>query len=171
MTDLKSSSYEQVRHKSPTEMLVARPLVVACAPLRSQVNLSSIVRTAGCCGVSRIIACGSGKIDRKLARDGADTVEIEVHRSLAPVIKKLRSQDYRVVALEQTTHSVNLHTYAFPRKTALIIGNERLGLSSDELALADDCVEIPVWGLPHSYNVATATAMALYEYCRQFPQG
>ncbi|MEM1304885.1 MAG: TrmH family RNA methyltransferase, partial [Planctomycetota bacterium] len=29
----------------------------------------------------------------------------------------------------------------------------------------------PVWGLPHSYNVATATCMALYEYCRQFPAG
>ena len=26
---------------------------------------------------------------------------------------------------------------------------------------------IPVFGLPYSYNVATATAMALYEYCRQ----
>jgi tRNA G18 (ribose-2'-O)-methylase SpoU len=51
----------------------------------------------------------------------------------------------------------------------LVIGNERLGLAPDALALMDDCVEIPVWGLPYSYNVATATAMALYEYCRQHP--
>ena len=50
-----------------------------------------------------------------------------------------------------------------------MIGNERAGLAEDELALMDDCVEIPVWGLPYSYNVATATAMALYEYCRQYP--
>ena len=39
------------------------------------------------------------------------------------------------------------------------------------LALVDDVVEIPVYGLPFSYNVATAAAMALYEYCRQFPEG
>ena len=39
------------------------------------------------------------------------------------------------------------------------------------LRMLDDVVEIPVYGLPHSYNVATATAMALYEYCRQFPRG
>jgi tRNA G18 (ribose-2'-O)-methylase SpoU len=32
-------------------------------------------------------------------------------------------------------------------------------------------VEIPVYGLPYSYNVATATAMALYEFCRQYPSG
>ena len=28
-----------------------------------------------------------------------------------------------------------------------------------------------VHGLPHSYNVATAAAMALYEFCRQYPRG
>jgi tRNA G18 (ribose-2'-O)-methylase SpoU len=39
------------------------------------------------------------------------------------------------------------------------------------LPLLDKVVEIPVYGLPHSYNVATATTMALYEYCRQFPRG
>ena len=55
--------------------------------------------------------------------------------------------------------------------TALVIGNERTGLTPDLLKLLDDVVEIPVWGLPFSYNVATATTMALYEYCRQYPEG
>ena len=36
------------------------------------------------------------------------------------------------------------------------------------LAELDDVIEIPVYGLPHSFNAATAAAMALYEYCRQF---
>jgi len=64
-----------------------------------------------------------------------------------------------------------MHEYQFPRKTALVIGNERTGLTPDALGLLDDVVEIPVWGLPFSYNAATATAMALYEYCRQWPEG
>ena len=37
--------------------------------------------------------------------------------------------------------------------------------------LVDAVVEIPVLGLPYAYNVANATAMALYEYCRQFSAG
>jgi hypothetical protein len=28
-----------------------------------------------------------------------------------------------------------------------------------------------VWGMPFSYNVATATTMAVYEYCKQYPGG
>jgi tRNA G18 (ribose-2'-O)-methylase SpoU len=75
------------------------------------------------------------------------------------------------VGLEQTTGTHTLHTFAFARKTALVVGNERSGLGEEELRLLDDVVEIPVYGLPYSYNVATAAAMALYEYCRQFPQG
>jgi tRNA G18 (ribose-2'-O)-methylase SpoU len=139
--------------------------------MRSNVNLSNIVRTAGCCGITRLIACGSPKIDKTIARDGADQVAIEAHRTLLPVLKELRGAGYTLVGLEQATHSTSLHAYAFPRLTALVIGNERLGLTDEELRQVDAVVEIPVWGLPYAYNVATATAMALYEYCKQYPQG
>jgi tRNA G18 (ribose-2'-O)-methylase SpoU len=163
------SEFEQVRHRPPTPLATPRELVVACAPMRSNVNLSTIARTAGCCGVQRMIVCGNARIDRTIARDGADAVQLEVRNTLPPALRRLRDDGYRLVGLEQTTNSRNLHSYPFERRTALVIGNERLGLTEDELALMDDCVEIPVWGLPYSYNVATATAMALYEYCKQYP--
>jgi tRNA G18 (ribose-2'-O)-methylase SpoU len=164
-----AARFEQVRHRPPAPLAAPRELVLACAPMRSNVNLSAIVRTAGCCGVERVIVCGNARIDRTIARDGADAVRLEVRNSLPPALRRLRDEGYRLVGLEQTTNSANLHDYAFPRRTALVIGNERLGLGEPELALLDDCVEIPVWGLPYSYNVATASAMALYEYCKQHP--
>lgn len=159
------------RHKPPTPLVQPRELVLCCAPMRSNVNLSNIVRTAGCCGLTRLIACGHPKIDKTIARDGADQVQIESHRTLPPVLKELKTQGYTLVGLEQTTNSTSLHDFRFPRRAALVIGNERLGLTDEELALVDHVVEIPVWGLPYAYNVANATAMALYEYCRQFPAG
>jgi len=143
---------------------------VVCAPLRSNVNLSRIARAASCCGLERIVATGQAKLDRRIARDGADTLKIEIHRSLPPVLGEMRTAGYRLVGLEQTTDSHDLHYYPFQRKTALVIGNERTGLTPELLALLDDIVEIPVWGMPFSYNVATATAMTLYEYCRQYPE-
>lgn len=118
-----------------------------------------------------MICTGTAKLDRKIARDGADTIALEVHRTLPPVLSKLRDEGFRLVGLEQTTNSQNLHQYRFERRTALVVGNERTGLTDDLLRLLDDAIEIPVWGLPYSYNVATATTMAVYEYCRQFPEG
>ncbi|MEM6656312.1 MAG: TrmH family RNA methyltransferase [Planctomycetota bacterium] len=162
---------EHVRHKPPTALDRPRELVVACMPLRSAVNLSRIARAAGCCGVTRIVAAGRAKLDPQVARDAVDTVALDTPRTLAPALERLRADGHRLVGLEQTTNSVSLHDYRFARRTALVIGNERQGISDDLLPLLDDTIEIPVWGLPHSYNVATATCMALYEYCRQFPAG
>lgn len=165
------AKFEHLRHKSPRQLSEPRGLVLACAPLRTAVNLSRIARAAGCCGVTRLVCTGRAKLDPKIARDAAQTLTLECHRSLVPALKKLREEGYTLVGLEQTTNSTNLHEYQFPRPTALVIGNERQGLTEDALAELDAVVEIPVWGLPYSYNVATATVMAMYEYCRQWPDG
>lgn len=170
------SKFIHQRHKDLAELDRPRELVVACAPLRSNVNLSRIARTAGCCGVSTLVCCGNAKIIDKIARDSIDdenptAVAIEVHRTLAPALKELKQAGYRLVGLEQTTDSRSLYDFRFERRSVLILGNERQGLEEDVLRLVDDVVEIPVYGLPYAYNVATAAAMALYEYCRQFPRG
>ena len=55
------------------------------------------------------------------------------------------------------------------RRTALVIGNERTGLDEELLGKLERVAEIPMAGLPYSLNAATSTAIAIYEYCRQFP--
>lgn len=161
----------QFRHKPLVELERPRELIVACPPMRSNINLSRIVRVAGGCAVERVICCGNAKVIGKIARDGASQVTIDVRRTLPGPLKELREQGYRLVALEQTETSRNLHEYQFDRRTVLVVGNERHGVTDDLLRLVHDTVEIPVWGLPYSYNAATAATMALYEYCRQFPRG
>ncbi len=165
------SEYTQERHKPPARLDRPRELVVACPPMRSNVNLSRIARAAGCCGVERMICCGNAKVIGKIARDAADVLNIETHRTLPPVLLKLRAEGFQIVGLEQTSNAKPIWEFNFSRRTALVIGNERSGIESDVLALLDHAVEIPVYGLPYAHNAATAAAMALYEFCRQYPQG
>lgn len=161
------TEFTHVRHKPPSDSPGARELIVACPQMRSNVNLSRIIRVAGCCGVRRVIVCGKQKIDRKIARDALDQIEIETRRSLPPVLKRLREEDYQLVGLEQATNSQCLYEFPFRKRTALVIGHERLGIEEDVLKLLDHVVEIPVYGQPLSFNAATASSMAMYEYCRQ----
>ena len=134
-------------------------------------NLSRIVRAASCCGVRKIICCGRAKIDPTITRHTGEAIQIEVHRTLPAVLKRLREEGYPLVGLEQTSGSQCLYDFRFPRRMVLVIGNERLGIEDEVLRLLQHTVEIPVYGLPYSHNVATAAAMALYEYCRQYPKG
>lgn len=76
-----------------------------------------------------------------------------------------------MVGLEQSTYSECLFSFPFVSKTVLVIGNERLGIDPEILSRLDRVAEIPMAGLPHSLNAATSTAVAIYEYCRQFPNG
>jgi tRNA G18 (ribose-2'-O)-methylase SpoU len=165
------ADFEHLRHKPPTPLDQPPQLVLVLAPLRSAINLSRIVRLAGCAGLQRIIQCGPGRVDPSVARDALEQVTIERRSSLPPVLKRLAGEGYHLVGLEQTTGSQSLYDYAFRQRTALVIGNERTGLESDALQLLDAVVEIPVYGRPLSYNVATATAMAVYEYSRQWAPG
>jgi tRNA G18 (ribose-2'-O)-methylase SpoU len=161
----------QQRHKPPTPLDQPRELIVACPPMRSNVNLSRIIRAAGCWGVSRLVCCGNAKVIGKIARDAGQFVEIELHRTLPPVLTRLHEEDYQIVALEQTTSSVLIFEFAFPRKTVLVIGNERSGIEEAVLRQVDHLVEIPVYGQPYAHNAASAAIMAIYEYCRQYPRG
>ncbi len=162
---------EHVRHKPPKCLDRPRELWVACPHFKSTVNLSRIVRLCGCAGIHQVIVSGSLKVDPKIARNAMEQVELVRRRTLTSTLLKLREDGFRLVGLEQTNQSHVLYDYAFHRKTVLVIGHERNGLSQEELRIMQDLVEIPVYGMPHSYNVVTATTMAVYEYCRQFPTG
>jgi tRNA G18 (ribose-2'-O)-methylase SpoU len=163
------SRFVHIRHKPPEALASPRELVVACAAMRSHVNLSHIVRTCGCFGIGRVVACGAAGLHGRIARDGADHVRLDVHNSLPPVLDRLRAEGYEIVGLEQTTASERLFSFRFVPRTVLVVGNERTGLAADELARLDRVAEIPMAGLPHSLNAATSAAIAVYEYCRQHP--
>ena len=163
--------FEHIRHKPPEVPAAPRELVVACPPMRSHVNLSHIVRTCGCFGIRRVIACGAVGLHGRIARDGADEVALEIHRSLPPVLDRLRAEGWEIVGLEQATGSEPLFSFRFVSRTVLGVGNERTGLTGEELARLDRVAEIPLAGLPHRLNAATSTAIAVYEYCRQWPGG
>jgi tRNA G18 (ribose-2'-O)-methylase SpoU len=165
------SDFAQQRHKPPAVLQQPRELTVACPPMRSNINLSRIVRAAACCGIPHLICCGNARILPEISRETGESIKIEIHRTLPPVLKRLKEEGYPILGLEQASNSVSIFEFRFPRKAVLVIGNERTGIEDELLRLVDTTIEIPVYGLPYAHNAATATSMALYEYCRQYPLG
>ena len=161
----------QVRQKPLRPLVHPREMIVALPPMKSHVNLSRIVRAAGCFGITKIIACGNANVVSKIARDASVTVTVDIRRTLSPVLKKLRGDGCRLIALEQTDNSHCLYDYRFVRKCVLVIGNEKFGVDEETLRLVDDVVEIPTYGLPYAHNAAGSAIIAMYEFCRQFPDG
>jgi len=159
------NTFEQVRKRKPLSNQSGR-LVVACPPMKSNVNVSMLARSASCLGAEALIVTGQNRIDNHISRDY--DIEIKYKRSLLPVVQKYRKEGYKIIGLEQAVNSHNLYEYQFSNQpTMLVIGNECKGMEQEILDCLDEVIEIPLFGGPHSLNVAVAASMCLFEYAKQ----
>ena len=71
-------------------------------------------------------------VNQRNGNDINSTAGVDLRMTFLPA--KLKQAGYRLVGLEQTDHSVCIYDYSFDRRTALVIGHERHGMSDDELA-------------------------------------
>lgn len=71
-------------------------------------------------------------------------------------------EKYELTGLEITTKSIPYHQYRPHRPVLLVPGNEQYGLSKEILALTDQCIHIPMFGVKTSMNVSVATGIAVY---------
>ena len=83
-------------------------------------------------------------------------------------MQRLRQRGYQIVAVEQA-HDSTPYTQAgiYHPPLCLIFGHERAGITPSALDAADLCVELPVYGMANSLNVAMACALVGYEILRQ----
>eukprot|EP01051_Picozoa_sp_SAG22_P013364 SAG22_NODE_1487_length_4318_cov_1.548471_1_plen_96_part_00 len=74
-----------------------------------------------------------------------------------------RRLGFTVVGVEQSAQSVSLERYTpFPRRAVLLLGKEKEGLPQKYLALVDQTVEIPQFGVIRSLNVHVSAAIMMW---------
>lgn len=154
---------------------ITYPLYYVLDHLRSAFNVGSIFRTAECLGVKHIYLVGytpspedAGVL--KTAMGTASQVSWSSHAHIGEVVEELRKKGARVVALETADQAEKLGEFQAPESLALVVGNERFGLSEDLLQLMDHCLEIPMKGIKNSLNVANSLSIATFEVTRQWNQ-
>lgn len=92
-------------------------------------------------------------------------VNIIESENLVNTLKELKKHKFKIIATSLETEN-NIYQMEY-KKTAIIIGNEANGVSTEILEASDKKVKIPMLGKTESLNVAVATGVILYEYVRQ----
>ncbi len=136
--------------------------------IRSLHNVGAIFRSADAFQVNKIYLCGyTGAPPRKeiskTALGAEKYVPFEKHSQTARLIKKLKKQGVKIIALEQTKKSRLISCFRPTFPLALVVGNEVRGITPAILKLADAILQIPMKGKKESLNVAVACGIALYE--------
>lgn len=68
----------------------------------------------------------------------------------------------QVIAVEQSPKSIPYTKADYSMPVALILGNETYGVTEETLKLADQIVEIPMFGINKSLNVIVSAAIVSY---------
>lgn len=158
------------RERNLGQSRVERRITLLAHNIRSLWNIGSLFRTADAFAVEKIYLTGYTAVPprREISKTalGAEAwIPWEKQDNPLAIITVLKSNGYRIVALEQTETSIDIKTYEPQDRVCLVIGHEVLGVSQALLQAADDIVMIPMLGQKESLNVAVAAGIALF-HCK-----
>jgi tRNA G18 (ribose-2'-O)-methylase SpoU len=163
------------RRLAPPEASARRraPFYALLDDVRSVWNVGSMFRTADADGLGGLYLCGltatPPRADMEKTALGATlTVPWDYWPRAEAAVAALRTRRITIVALEQSAGARPFDgtVYTFP--VCFVVGHEVRGVTPAVLALADDCVEIPMDGGKQSLNVAVSFGVMAYELRRQW---
>jgi len=152
------------------------PATVILDNIRSALNIGSIFRISECFSFEQIILCGytSTPENSKIAKSAMGThkiVDWKYQKKIVDTISDLRNNGYTIYALETVEGSTAIQETNWQFPLAIILGNERFGITKEVLALVDEIVHIPLTGNKNSLNVSTAFSICAYEVSKGEKQG
>jgi tRNA (guanosine-2'-O-)-methyltransferase len=127
-------------------------------------NGAAVMRTCDAFGVQQlnvVEALEPFLLARKVSLGTERWVEVHRHGTYAAAIARLQSTGYTLVAACMNGELVPSDLAIIPR-FALVMGNERAGVSNEFLAAAQLRVKIPMRGFVESLNLSVATAILLH---------
>lgn len=162
------------------------PLHVVLADVRGLANVGLIFRLCDNLRAAHLWLCGitghpsyegdprdptiAERCDREIRRTAVMAVPF-VPWSYRPdaleVVRERRAAGDRIVVVEQAEGAVPLHEAPLDGPVTLVLGHERTGVDPRILAEADLAIEVPVYGMANSINVAMTTAIVGYELVRR----
>jgi 23S rRNA (guanosine2251-2'-O)-methyltransferase len=149
------------------------PVQVALADIRSLYNVGAFFRTCDAAGVEALHLCGitgrpPGREIHKTALGAEESVRWRHCPATLDLIAGLRDAGHEIAAVETSLHAVDLFDWRPRFPLCLVFGNEVDGLAAEVSAACDTHVRIPMLGVKHSLNVATAGGVVIYELLRKF---
>jgi TrmH family RNA methyltransferase len=153
----------------------ASPLILVAERVEKPGNLGAMLRTCDAAGVDAFITCDlvADLSNPNVVRASQGTLfSVQVAQaSSKETLAWLRQRGVKIVATTPNDFRGATplpHTqFDYTQPCAVVVGEEKYGLSKFWLDHADSAVRIPMRGRINSLNVATSAALVIYEANRQ----
>lgn len=146
-------------------------LLLVCDRIQDPYNFGAILRSADCFGIDAVIIqetqqVGVTSLVARSSAGAVNTVPIIRHPSLPGLAAELSELGVALAACSEKA-SQDVFDVDLTQPTALIVGNEGTGISTDLLGAVNVSIRIPMHGSIGSLNAMVAASVTLYEAQRQ----
>jgi tRNA (guanosine-2'-O-)-methyltransferase len=126
-------------------------------------NIGAVIRSSESFGFQamHIIHAKKTKVTRTVTRGSDKWLDFFHWDESKDCFEKLKSEGFQILATTLAPDSVSLYDIDFSKKTAIVMGNEKDGVSQTALQYADHKVMIPMVGFSQSFNISVASAICL----------
>lgn len=147
------------------------PLLLVLDRVSDVRNFGAICRSAECAGVHAVVipASGSARINADAVKTSSGALSrIKVCRSanLKKTLTYLTQSGLEVIGCHEKTEKL-VYQADFTVPTAVVVGSEEDGISTEYLKLCSQQVKFPMAGSIGSLNVSVAAALVCFEAVRQ----
>ncbi len=165
--------YAATQLARPYDALRRLPVSVVLDDVRSLYNVGAFFRTADAVGLERLHLTGvtGHPPHRQLAKTALGAEEVVPwthHASAVELADELRASGRQLAAIETESRAEDLYDWHPIFPVCVLFGHEVDGLSRVVVDRCDVRIRIPMLGVKHSLNVATAGGVVLYELLRKY---
>ena len=134
-------------------------------------NVAAIFRSADAVGIDEVQLLYTREkfpsLHSKVTTGGEKWVKQNRYSDPEKLAADLKRRGFKIYKTHLAADAVSIHDIDWTQPSAVILGNENRGVSSEMTKLADANIVIPMFGMVESLNVSVATAVVLFEACRQ----
>lgn len=133
-------------------------------------NIAAVIRTADSVGIHQIHAVWPDSamwVSGNTASGSQQWVKTIRHQNFEQANQEFKSKKMQVLATTFSDSAIDFREVDYTRPTAIIMGNERDGVSKQAIEAADQHIIIPMIGMVQSLNVSVAAGLIMYEAQRQ----
>ncbi len=134
-------------------------------------NVSAIFRSADAVGIDEVQLLYTKEkfpgLDPKVTVGSAKWVKQNRFTDPKSLADEMKARGFNTYTTHLSKDAISIHEIDWTKPSAVILGNENRGVSTEMTDLADQNIIIPMFGMVESLNVSVATAVILFEACRQ----
>lgn len=155
----------------PSSEVLKEGVWAVCARVQDPGNLGTIIRIADACGLAGVLAlsgCADVSSPKVIRASAGSLFHLPVYSGAAFAdLARLSEENGGCLVGLSGKATVDLPSFTASNNATtsplfICLGNEAQGLSSEEIALCNETISIPMWGRAESLNVASAAAIALH---------